>query len=421
MENNQDKYETSVISDTSTVLLDISKLEFKLDKLEALANAQSSDIESDIDINISDMSDDDKLDLGKVEVATKRPIKNVNQNDDKVKTKRYSRYINYDILTPARTPENEKTSISQRQVIIENENKARGVNFVNQNAFSEISANPRGLDESINTTEKSIQSLINRSTSEDVKQELEIMKQECINRENDLRRLKEELETLKKDSKIKDNKLRKLEAEKSNLESDLVLYKEKSNKLEKSMHRLSDVSRLSDSSRSEVYTLRDEIRSLDGKLTNDIQRVKYLERRTQDPNARKLVEQLERYQAKFRELKKVNDEERNKSREYKARFVEIKKLINQLEEKQKEDKKAYRLLKRTSEQEIINYKSLLQTEQERSKELEAKLKELKNTQTVYEIEKIKEIERLTLQIKQIEIKSKEYVTLIQKEKKDSKF
>jgi len=413
MESNQDKLERiSAASDTSTVLLDISKLEFNLEKLEALANAPASDVESDVDFEISDISDDDNLDILNDDIIPKRPVKSY-KNDEEFKTRRYSRLLGY--ATPV--SEQNENLVQSKSILRGNDNKTRGVHFgVNENAFNEISANPRGVNDIAYINSKSNQNMNGKSSNEDVKQELEIMKQECINRENDLRRLKEELDTLKKDYKIKDNKLKKLEVEKTNLESDLVLYKEKSNKLERKYSHMSDISRFSDSSRSDVYTLRDELRSLDGKLTNDIQRAKYLERRTHDPNAKILAEQLEKYQAKFRELKKVNEEERNKSREYKARFVEIKKLINQLEEKQKNDKKAYKLLKQTSEKEITNYKTLLQTEQARSKELEAKLKELKNTQTIYEIEKIKEIERLTVQIRQIEIKSKEYITLIQKEK-----
>jgi len=146
--DNQDKFERqSVISDTSTVLLDISKLEFNLDKLEALANAEGSDVESDIDIDISDISDEN-IDLEN-NVIPRIPVRNDSRNDEEFKTRRYSRYINYDILTPTKTPENEKITVNQKQILRGNENKAREANFVNENVFNEISANPRGLGETI--------------------------------------------------------------------------------------------------------------------------------------------------------------------------------------------------------------------------------------------------------------------------------
>jgi len=114
--DNQDKFERqSVISDTSTVLLDISKLEFNLDKLEALANAEGSDVESDIDIDISDISDEN-IDLEN-NVIPRIPVRNDSRNDEEFKTRRYSRYINYDILTPTKTPENEKSTVNQKQIL----------------------------------------------------------------------------------------------------------------------------------------------------------------------------------------------------------------------------------------------------------------------------------------------------------------
>ncbi|OUM56269.1 hypothetical protein PIROE2DRAFT_65633, partial [Piromyces sp. E2] len=140
MESNQDKLERiSAASDTSTVLLDISKLEFNLKKLEALANAPTSDVESDVDIEISDISDDENLDILNDNIISKRPIKNY-QNDEEFKTRRYSRLLGY--ATPA--PEQSETLVQSKTNLRGNDNKTRGVHFdVNENAFNEISANPR--------------------------------------------------------------------------------------------------------------------------------------------------------------------------------------------------------------------------------------------------------------------------------------
>eukprot|EP00833_Pecoramyces_ruminatium_P004368 jgi/Orpsp1_1/1178400/evm.model.c7180000065126.1 len=98
MDNSQDKFEKLSVSesDTSTVLLDISKLEYNLKRLEALANAPASDVESDIDFDLSDISDDENLDFDKDNIIPKRPIKSAYQTDD-YKTKRYSRLIGYAI------------------------------------------------------------------------------------------------------------------------------------------------------------------------------------------------------------------------------------------------------------------------------------------------------------------------------------
>jgi len=394
MNNNKEKIENLSVSesDASTVLLDISKLEYNLKRLEALANTSSSDIESEIDFDLDDISDFENLDIDKDNTISKKPI--TNYQNDNLKTRKYSRYIGN--FTPSNGSKSEVSGNSKHSSI-ENDYKAREVHFdSNEIEFNDISANPRDYDNNFISNKKS--TIHSSSENDEVNKELEIMKKECINRENDLRKLREELDTLRKDYKVKDNKLKKLEAEKINIVSNLDLYKEKSDKSEKDM---SDLSCISNSSQ---YI--NEGESFEGSkyLNNIIYDTKYL------------AEQLERYQNKFIELKKINEEEKNKSKLYKTRFIEIKKLINQLEIKQKEDKKTFTHLKRSTEKEITNYKTLLQNEQNRCKELEAKLKELKNTQTIYEIEKIKEIENLTLQIRQIENKSKEYIDLIQKEK-----
>jgi len=113
MENNQEKYEKLSVSesDTSTVLLDISKLEYKLKKLEALANAPTSDIESDNEFDFSDIYDDENLDLDNDSIIPSRTNKNY-QNED-FKSRRYSRFIGY--ATPSH--ESSETSSQSKNVL----------------------------------------------------------------------------------------------------------------------------------------------------------------------------------------------------------------------------------------------------------------------------------------------------------------
>jgi len=90
MENYKEKYEniSESGSDSSTALLDLSKLEYNLKRLEALASASTSDVESEIDFDINDVTDGDKLDFENDDFIPKIPIRSY-QNDD-FQTRRYS-------------------------------------------------------------------------------------------------------------------------------------------------------------------------------------------------------------------------------------------------------------------------------------------------------------------------------------------